>query len=266
VVTRDPVTLTPDTSVKSAAQILVDRGFAAAPVVDGEDRLVGIVSEADDLRDRVPPDPRVRLRRDADDGSAAPPVHLRGVMTTDVRTADADADGADVARLLVDERVRSVPVVDLGRLVGVVSRRDLLRTVARPDEQLRGELLRLIESYDGNLDGWGVTVRDGVATVRRNRALADAEEGVLRVLARTVRGLVGMRVLRSSANGAVPPHRCRSSARNRADDPPVADLFGPSAGRQGRVRRRRPSRGVGAVMSSTSVLHRSQDRSPPGMR
>jgi CBS-domain-containing membrane protein len=197
VMTRDLVTVRPGTSVKSAVQILVDHGFAAVPVVDGEDRLVGIVSEADVLRDRVPSDPRLRLRRDADDGSAAPPGHVQGVMTTDLRTVDADADVADVARLLVDERLRSVPVVDRGRLVGVVSRRDLLRTVARPDEQLRAELLRLIESYDGTLDGWDVTVREGVATVRRNRALADAEEGVLRVLARTVRGLVGMRVLPS---------------------------------------------------------------------
>jgi CBS-domain-containing membrane protein len=154
VLTRDPATVTPGTSVKAAAQILVDRGFAAAPVVDRDDRLVGIVSEADVLRDRVPPDPRLRLRRPADDGSAAPPVHVRGVMTTDVRTADADADVADVARLLV-------------------------------------------ESYEGHLDGGDVTVREGVATVRRNRALADAEEGVLRVLVRTVRGLVGMRVLPS---------------------------------------------------------------------
>jgi hypothetical protein len=166
-------------------------------VVDRHHRLVGIVTEADVLRDRLPPDPRLRLRRDVGTGSTPPPVLVGGVMTADVRTVDGAADVADLARLFVDERLRSVPVVDRGRLVGIVSRRDLLRTVARPDDQLRAELLRRIESYDGNLDGWDVAVTDAVATARRTHGIleTESEEGALHALARTVRGLAGVRVL-----------------------------------------------------------------------
>jgi CBS domain-containing protein len=195
VLTRDVVSVAPGTSVKTAAGILADRGFAALPVVDDEHRLVGIVGEADVLRGRLLPDPRLRLRRDVGTGAAAPPVHVGGVMTTDVRTVEAGADVAEVARLLVDERLRSVPVVDGGRLVGIVSRQDVLRALARPDDQLRGDLLRRIADYAGRLDGWQVAVREGVATVRRPRGGPGSDDDALRTLARTVPGVVAMRVI-----------------------------------------------------------------------
>src|SRR4051794_36001433 len=149
VMTRDVVSVAPGTSVKTAAGILADRGFAALPVVDDEHRLVGIVGEVDVLRGRLLPDPRLRLRRDVGTEAAAPPVHVGGAMTTDVRTVEAGADVADVARLLVDEGLRSVPVVDGGRLVGIVSRPDVLRGLAGRDDQLRGDLLRRIADYAG---------------------------------------------------------------------------------------------------------------------
>lgn len=198
VMTREVVTVGPDTSAKYAAEILADRGFAAVPVVDDQDRLLGIVAEADVLRGRIPQDPRLHLRREEDADAAPPPVLVRGVMTTEVRTVEATADVADIARLFVDARLRSVPVVDRGRLVGIVSRRDVLRTLIRPDEQLRADLLRLVEGYTGELDCWDVTVSEGVATIQRTQGSpevsAEAEEGALRALARTVSGIVGVRV------------------------------------------------------------------------
>ncbi|WP_448624942.1 CBS domain-containing protein [Geodermatophilus sp. URMC 64] len=197
--TREVVTVAPDTSVKSVAEILATRGFAAVPVVDEEHRLLGIITEADVLRGRVLPDPRLRLRRDEDTGSVPPPALVRGVMTADVRTVEATADVADVARLFVDERLRSIPVVDSGRLVGIVSRRDLVRTLVRPDEQLRADLLRLIESYTGEPGCWNVAVSEGVATIQRTRGTpevpAETEKDALSTLARTVSGIVGVRGL-----------------------------------------------------------------------
>ncbi|MGY1808316.1 HPP family protein [Blastococcus sp. SYSU D00669] len=65
VMTRGVVTVGPDTSAKYAAEVMAERGFAALPVVDEDDLLVGIVAEADVLRDRMPPDPRLHARRDA---------------------------------------------------------------------------------------------------------------------------------------------------------------------------------------------------------
>ena len=199
IMTREVVTVGPETSVKDAGAVLADRGFAALPVVDEDGRLLGIVAEADVLRDRLLQDPRLHLRRDDLSDNSPPPTLVRGVMTEEVRTVEATADVADIARLFVDARLRSVPVLDRGRLVGIVSRRDVLRTLIRPDEQLRTDLLRVVEGYTGDLDSWDVTVSEGAATIRRTRGTpqgsAATEEGALRALARTVSGIVAVSVL-----------------------------------------------------------------------
>jgi len=197
--TREVVTVGPETSAKYAAEVMAEHGFAALPVVDDDGRLVGIVAEADVLRDRVPPDPRLHLRRDGGAEPAAPSLLVHGVMTTDVRVVEPSADVADVARVFVDQRLRSVPVVDGDRLAGIVSRRDLLRALVRPDGEIGHELLRLVEGYTGALDAWEVTVTEGLATIRRTRGLpepsAEVERQALSALARTVGGVVGVRVL-----------------------------------------------------------------------
>ncbi|SFK99832.1 CBS domain-containing protein [Geodermatophilus ruber] len=199
VMTREVVTVGPETSAKYAAEVMAEHGFAALPVVDDGDRLVGIVAEADVLRDRMPPDPRLHLRRDGGIPTSAPSLLVHGVMTREVRSVQDTADIADVARLFVDDRLRSVPVVDGDRLVGIVSRRDLLRTLVRPDAEIRHDLLRLVEGYTGSLDSWAVSVADGVATIQRTRGVPEpspaVEEQALSELARTVGGVVHVRVL-----------------------------------------------------------------------
>ncbi|MGZ4656042.1 MAG: CBS domain-containing protein, partial [Blastococcus sp.] len=81
VMTRDVITVAPDTPVKEVGELLAGWGFAAVPVVDEDDVLVGLVAEADILRGRVPHDPRLHLRRDAaaDAVVPAPPDTARGV-------------------------------------------------------------------------------------------------------------------------------------------------------------------------------------------
>ncbi|MBJ7450453.1 MAG: CBS domain-containing protein [Blastococcus sp.] len=199
VMTRDVITVGPDSSVKHAAEVMSARGFAALPVVDGNDRLVGIVAEADVLRDRLPPDPRLHLRRDEPSTDSAPPQIVSGVMTALVRSVQASADIADVARLFVDERVRSVPVQEHGRTVGIVSRRDLLIALARPDDSIQADLLRVVEDYTGEAGLLDVEVTEGAATVRRTdgtpQMSAGVEERALQELARTVAGVVSIRVL-----------------------------------------------------------------------
>jgi CBS domain-containing protein len=200
--TREVFTVGPDTSAKYAAEVMAERGYAALPVVDDDSRLVGIVAEADVLQDRLPPDPRLHLRRDEQVPEHPPPLLVRGVMTVGVRTVDAGADIADVARLFIDERLRSVPVLEHDRLAGIVSRRDLLAALVRPDPEIRRDLIRLVEGYTGELDCWDVTVTEGVATIGRTRGTPDVsapvEERALRSLAHTVAGVVSVRILTGS--------------------------------------------------------------------
>jgi CBS domain-containing protein len=199
--TRDVVTVGPDTSAKYAGEVMAERGFAALPVVDPEGGVIGIVAEADVLRDRLPQDPRLHLLREP--VTEAPPALLvRGVMTTPVRTVPVTADVADVARALIDAQLRSMPVVDGARLVGIVSRRDLLRALVRPDEDIRADVLRLVEGYTQELGGWAVEVSEGVATLRRRRETGDAGtddrlivDHAAETLAMTVPGVVAASVL-----------------------------------------------------------------------
>jgi CBS domain-containing protein len=214
VMTREVATVGPATSAKYAAEVMAERGFAALPVIDSQDRLVGIVAEADVLRDRIPQDPRLHLRRDGPPVVEPPSLLVSGVMTREVRSVDAAADVADIARLFLDEQLRSVPVVDGGRLVGIVSRRDVLRTLIRPDKDIRHELLRLVEGYTGEPDAWRIAVTEGVATLQRHRGTPQpsvaVEEGALTAMARTVGGVVAVHVL--------PPAWHPTAARSPGDD------------------------------------------------
>ncbi|MGY1753385.1 CBS domain-containing protein [Blastococcus sp. SYSU D01042] len=208
VMTRDVVTVGPDTSAKYAGELLAERGFAALPVVDDDGRLVGIVAEADVLRDRLPRDPRLHLRRDGEPEQVVP-LLVRGVMTAHVRCVEDRSDVADVARLFVDERLRSAPVLDGERLVGIVSRRDLLRVLVRTDRQIRLDLLDLVERYTEEPGAWDVTVTEGIATIRRTRGRSQdrpgVEERALTALARTVGGVVSVHVVSPAPADAVDP-------------------------------------------------------------
>lgn len=196
VMTRDVVTVGPDDPLKHVGGLLTEWGFAAVPVVDGDGRLVGIVAEADLLRGRVTADPRLHLRRDQPAAAEQPPARtVAEVMTGRVRSVDVGDDVSDVAALLLEEKLRSVPVLDGGRLAGIVSRRDLLRALVRSDAAIAADLQRLVEEYTGEPGTWDIAVRDGEATIARSRGEADeVEVRALTALARTVGGVIAVRV------------------------------------------------------------------------
>src|SRR5690349_13597251 len=123
VMTSPVITLRPGAPVQAAAALLCSHGFTAAPVVDAGGAIVGIASEADLVRGRIVPD-----------GWAAPPEPnpvVRQVMTPAPAVKRPEDDLADVVALMLDAGLRSVPIVEDGRLVGIVTRRDVLRVVAR---------------------------------------------------------------------------------------------------------------------------------------
>ena len=129
------VTVAPETPVPEIAALLIERQISAVPVVDGG-AVVGIVSEGDLLRRgetrterRRPGWLEMLLNRDI---QAAGFVKEHGTCARDVMTADVvavapDTDLAEIARILERRRIKRVPVIDKGRLVGIVSRANLLR-------------------------------------------------------------------------------------------------------------------------------------------
>ena len=108
--TPDPLTLSPETSVHEAAQILSEHRISGAPVVNNEGSIMGIVSEYD-LIARV--------------GTA-----VREVMTRDVVSVPVEATIDRVRAILVTQRLKRVPVTAEAKLVGLISRADLVRELA----------------------------------------------------------------------------------------------------------------------------------------
>lgn len=160
VMTRRVVTVTTSTRCVDAARLLVDSGFTAAPVVDDDGRLVGIVSEADLLRHRLPDDPRrvdgIRNRR-----TPSAVALVVDAMTSPVESLTPGADVADAARIMLAERIRCLPVVDGNGVVGIVTRRDLLRAAVEADHPaLDVAVLHALVAL-GRPDRWDVSVHDG---------------------------------------------------------------------------------------------------------
>ena len=144
IMTSGVVTVRPDTSVREVAKILLDRSISAVPVVDDEGRPLGIVSEGDLVRRTElgtgtrrswwldlfgDPDERA-IRFTREHGRTAEQVMSREVVTT-----TEDAGLAEVARLLEKHRIKRVPVLRDGRIVGIVSRANILRGFASVEEK-----------------------------------------------------------------------------------------------------------------------------------
>jgi len=158
------ITVTPETSIKSAAQLLVEHGISGLPVVNSKGRLVGIVSEADLISIEARPDPRSQATPLAPTAGSTP-RNVAEVMTRDVVVVSAKSEVAQAARTLLNSDVKRVPVMNGRRVVGIVSRRDLVKVIARADEQIEGKINSLLAELGLTTAGGTVRVTDGVATV-----------------------------------------------------------------------------------------------------
>jgi CBS domain-containing protein len=172
--TSEVITASPDTPFKDLALLMEEHGISAVPVVEG-DYAVGVVSEADLL-----------AKEEFRGGTTARPPFLSGraekrrwrrarggtareVMTTPVRTIRMDASANTAARELAKAGARRLFVVDVeGALVGVLSRRDLLKVFVKDDETLRAEIQDEVFGSSTWLNPATVTidVHDGVVTLR----------------------------------------------------------------------------------------------------
>ncbi|WP_306213993.1 CBS domain-containing protein [Actinoplanes sp. RD1] len=181
-------------SVESASQLMAAKAVTALPVVDGYGRLVGMVSESDLLWHRVPADPTAHARRIPGTDPAERPGMVCEVMSPYPLTTYPDVDVAEVAETMLGNDVRSIPVLDDDDLVGIISRRDILRAMVRGDEVLAREVQQRLDEYADGQHRWSVTVDSGVAHVA-GVFVNDTEEAVVTVLARTVPGIADIHVV-----------------------------------------------------------------------
>lgn len=174
VMTTPVITVRPEASLAEVARTLVGGRISGAPVVGADGTLLGMVTEADLLP------------------KEAGPVHLPGVwgllegltrevqeqmrryrgrtaaevMTRPVITAREDTPVRQLAALMIRHRINRIPIVREGKVVGIVSRNDILRALARTDEELAA-LVRetIVRDLWIDADALDITVRDGVVTI-----------------------------------------------------------------------------------------------------
>ncbi|PZS15463.1 MAG: CBS domain-containing protein [Pseudonocardiales bacterium] len=188
IMTRSVVTVRSDTTVQHAAALLSEHGITSVPVLDEDDRVIGILSEVDVIRNRMPHDPRSHLRPETH--QRPDPGHLvRDVMNNIVICLGENADIADLAALMLDNNLRAIPIVDGAHLVGIVSRRDLLRTLIRDDDLVRAEVVQRLDDFAGEGARWKVAVDEGVVRIAGHFDDASQRESVM-ALARTVPGVL----------------------------------------------------------------------------
>jgi CBS domain-containing protein len=205
VMTRNVASVSIDASIREVAELMLAKNISAAPVVDEERRVVGIVSEADLMR-------RVEIgterhwsawKRFAADPERTAAEYLKtygrrvaDVMTSPVVTVSEEGSLAHLVRIIERHKIKRVPVVRGGKLVGIISRADLLRElVKRPGDATRAESKEVsdadirdkIRKHVGSQPWrptWGdVFVDDGIVTLwgrersaRVRRAFAVAAE------------------------------------------------------------------------------------------
>jgi CBS domain-containing protein len=195
VMTAEVVVVRDRTPFKEIAGLMRQHNVSALPVVDATDALVGIVSEADLLMkeelmaDGEPHRPfQSRRRRIA--RAKAGGVVAQELMSSPVETIDPEAPLARAARLLNERRVKRLPVVDAsGKVVGIVSRADLLKVFLRPDREIRDEIEDTIASAAFQPGPIRVTVVDGIATLE-GRVELRSQIPVVVGIARAVDGVV----------------------------------------------------------------------------
>jgi CBS domain-containing protein len=213
IMTQPVITVRPETPVTEVITLLLQHRISGVPVVDAAERVVGIVSEGDlILRERA------NRRRTsmaylfrqlfmdhaklADEYRKAHGMVAADVMTREVVTVNPGTPVEEIAHLLAERQIKRVPVVEDDRLVGIVSRADVLRAAARrleqlsavtppalSDDQIAGALLATLQR-----EPWAeperitVSVADGVVTLTGDVENAQEREAVA-IAARSIPGV-----------------------------------------------------------------------------
>lgn len=220
IMTTNVISVAPETSVDAIATLLLERNISAVPVVDSNNRILGIVSEGD-LVHRVAVEGGRRgswwlslMASREEQATEFTKTHGRRadeIMTRDVVVVGEDTAVAEIARLLEQRRIKRVPVVRDHELVGIVSRANLLhglaaspQEIAAPssdDRSIREALVAALES-----EGWlthgnfNVTVTNGAVEIW-GWAETDQERQAIKVVVENTPGVVSV----ADHLGALPP-------------------------------------------------------------
>jgi len=216
VMTTDVITVDPEMTVQALAELLAERGISGAPVVDASGRLVGIISEGDLLhRAEIGTARRHRVRRRSWwlDHFASDPARdyvkshgrtVKDLMTRDVVSVTEDMDLGDVAALLEARRIKRVPVMRDGKIVGIISRANIVRAVsatkgAAPrqgesdDRSIRNRLLAELGREEwAQIWPEDVIVRDGIVHFWVSEDEPSTKRDALRVAAESIAGVRGV--------------------------------------------------------------------------
>jgi CBS domain-containing protein len=221
VMTTEVITISPDASVLELAKLLSDRGISGVPVVDADNRMLGIVSEGDLLhRAEIGTDRRPERRRswwlemvatERDEAAARDYIKAHGrlvrdIMTKDVITVTETTELADVASLLEQKNIKRVPVMRDAKVVGIISRANLVRALAATkgvpagsnetnDRQLRQKLFaELRDQKWAHIWPEDIIVRDGIVNFWVSDDRPAAEADALRVAAENIPGVRGVQL------------------------------------------------------------------------
>jgi CBS domain-containing protein len=207
VMSRDVVTISSEEPILHAVRIMLQRKFSGLPVVDAAGTLVGIVTEGDLLRRVETGTVRRRPRwiefvagpgRLADEYAHAAGKFVKDVMTRDVATVTEDAELETVVGLMEDQHIKRLPVVRENKVVGIITRQNLLRQLAglakaqpsvrSEDNEIRERLLAELEKQPWAPQMLNVIVTNGnvklVGTIFDGR-----QRNAIRVLAENVPGV-----------------------------------------------------------------------------
>ena len=184
IMTRPVITILPDAPITEAASIMLQRHISGLPVVDAAGKLVGIVSEGDFIRRSEIGTQRRRgrfLKFILGPGQAATDfVHEHGrriseIMTRDPITVTEDTTLETIVSLMEKNKLKRLPVIRAGRVVGIVSRANLLQAVASlarqipdptaDDDHIRDRIIDALGREDWGPHGLSVVVRDGVVNL-----------------------------------------------------------------------------------------------------
>jgi CBS domain-containing protein len=207
IMSRDVVTVSPDETVLHAVRIMLQHKFSGLPVVDGAGALVGMVTEGDFLRRVETGTVRRRPRwaeflagpgRLAGEYAHSAGKFVKEVMTGDVVTVSEDTDLQDVIALMESKHIKRVPVLRAGKVVGIITRQNLLRalvaaTPARAgtssdDDAIRERLLAELEKQPWTPMMLNVVVTNGNVKLT-GTIFDDRQRDAIRVLVENVPGV-----------------------------------------------------------------------------